>query len=76
MRRLIGSLLIAAMVLLPVATSCVPTGYAGKNPRNPARPAGNQLTPDQVQNRGETAPTDATTGSSGSQSENGVRGGQ
>ena len=79
MRRLLGLLLIGAMFVLPIVTSCVPSGYEGKNP---ARPAGNQLSPEQQQNSGGTAPTDTnagagnTSGGGGSQSENPQQGGQ
>lgn len=45
MRRLLSWLFIIAMFVLPMLTSCVPSGYEGKNPSKPDK---NQVPVDQL----------------------------
>jgi hypothetical protein len=47
MRRFVSYLLIAAVLALPLMTSCFPSGYK-KNDKNPAKPPGNQVTGSQL----------------------------
>lgn len=65
MRRLIASFILLAMFILPVISSCVPSGYE-KGTENPARPPGQRPIesegagdlPDQPEDTGDTGDTD------------------
>jgi len=62
MRRFIVLLLLAAMLIFPIVTSCYPSGYEGAD-KNPSRPAENQVDTKALEEEG-TVPADEPDGTS------------